>query len=65
MIAGTFWIKVTGGETFQLPIPVGPVIGLWFASHEHFQIDRKIEYAVLLMAALVGFWAPIGLFIYM
>lgn len=65
VIAGSFWVKIISGESFQLPLPIGPVLGLWFASHDHFQIDRKIEYAILIMAALVGFWAPIGLFIYL
>lgn len=62
MIVGSFWVKLTF-ENGQLPVPVGPILGLWYARHEHFQIDRKIEYAILLMAALVGFWAPVGVYI--
>jgi hypothetical protein len=31
--------------------------------HDHFQIDRKIEYAVLLLAMLVGYVAGVGIFI--
>ena len=63
LIAGTLWVKVTYGDTMQIPIPLGPALGILFASHDHFQIDRKIEYAILLMAALVGFWAPVGIFV--
>lgn len=63
MILGSMWIKVTKGETMQIPIPVGFLAGLMFTAHEHFKIDRKIEYAVLLVAMLIGFWAPIGLYI--
>ncbi len=63
LILGSMWIKVTKGETMQIPVPVGLIIGLVFTTHEHFKIDRKIEYAVLLVAMLVGFWAPIGLYI--
>ena len=63
VIIGSLWLKVTKGETTQIPLPVGLVIGLLFASHEHFQIDRKIELAVLLIAMLVGFWAPFGIYI--
>lgn len=64
LIVGSQWVWfVSGDKTSQIPIPVGFVIGLMFASHEHFQIDRKIEYAVLLVAALVSFWVQIGIFI--
>lgn len=62
LILGSLWLKITKGD-MQIPIPVGFVIGLLFATHEHFKIDRKIEYAVLLVAMLLGFWAPIGLYI--
>ncbi len=63
LIIGSIWIKVTKGETNQIPIPIGLIIGLVFTTHEHFKIDRKIEYAVLLVAMLIGFWVPIGLYI--
>lgn len=62
MILGSIWIKITKGDT-QIPIPVGLIIGIIFTAHEHFAIDRKIEYAVLLVAMLVGFWAPFGLYL--
>ncbi len=62
LILGSQWLFITSGDgSVQLPIPLGLLLGLLFARHEHFQIDRKIEYAVLLVAALVGFWAHIGL----
>ena len=63
LILGSLWIKASNGESWQLPVPIGLIIGLVIVTHEHFKIDRKIEYAVLLMAMLIGFWAPIGLFI--
>ncbi len=63
MVLGTLWIKVSNGSGFQLPIPIGLIIGLLFTTHEHFKIDRKIEYAVLLVAMLIGFWAPFGIYI--
>jgi len=63
MILGSIWVKVTKNDVNQLPIPVGFVIGIIFTVHEHFKIDRKIEYAVLLVAMLIGFWAPFGLYI--
>lgn len=63
LMLGTLWLKITHNETLQIPIPVGLIAGLVFTSHEHFQIDRKIEYAVLLVAMLVGFWIPFGIYI--
>jgi hypothetical protein len=64
VILGSLWLKITkDGSTFTVPIPVGLIIGLLFSTHEHFQVDRKIEYAVLVVAALFGFVAPYGLFI--
>jgi uncharacterized membrane protein (UPF0136 family) len=43
-------------------IPIGLILGLlMFASKDHFQLDRKIEYAILLSAAILSFVAPIGL----
>ena len=57
-LLGCLWVQL-GGEG-GVPIPVGLVFGVLLASHEHFQIDRKIEYAVLLVAGVLSFVAPIG-----
>lgn len=63
LVMGSLWLKVTSGETGQFPIPLGFILGVAFARHEHFQTDKKIELAVLLIAMLVGFWAPFGVYI--
>lgn len=64
LIIGAQWLRfVDPGMTRQIPIPVGLIIGVLFASHEHFKIDRKIEYGLLLVAMFVGFWTHQGLFI--
>ncbi|HSX31356.1 MAG TPA: hypothetical protein VLE99_05555 [Candidatus Saccharimonadales bacterium] len=64
MLLGSLWLKIHRADlTTGVPIPVGLIVGLLFTSHEHFQIDRKIEYAVLILAALIGLIAPYGLFI--
>jgi len=63
VILGSMWVKLSHGSGLNIPIPVGLVVGLIFASHEHFRIDRKIEYAVLLVAMLVGYFVPYGLYI--
>lgn len=57
-ILGTIWIKKDG----QAILPIGLVLGLLFASHDHFRIDRKIEYALLLLAAVLGLMG-LGIFI--
>ncbi len=63
VLLGTLWLKASNGNSITFGVPVGFIIGLAFSSHEHFQIDRKIEYAVLLVAMLFGYFAPYGLYI--
>lgn len=60
LLLGSLWIKITSGTELQIPVPIGLLVGLAFVKHEHFQIDRKIDYAILLIAALIGFWLPFG-----
>jgi hypothetical protein len=63
MIVGSLWVKVTSKTSMKIPIPLGLIAGLLFAAHEHFQIDRKIEYAILLLSMFLGFWLPFGIYI--
>lgn len=63
LILGSLWLKLTDGHSVQLPIPVGFLIGLVMASHDRIQLDRKIGFAILLVAMFVGFWAPFGVYI--
>lgn len=64
LIIGTFWVRLVDTQlTRQIPIPLGFVIGVIFARHDHFRIDRKIEYAVLSIAMLIGFWLQSGVYI--
>lgn len=63
VIVGAQWLFVKTGSGAQIPLPAGLLIGFWFASHDHFRIDRKIEYAVLVVAMLVGFFGQVGLFV--
>lgn len=60
LIIGAFWVRIST-ESLVIPLPVGLVIGLAFARTERFQIDRKIEYAILLVSMFVAFWLPVGL----
>ncbi|MBA3758393.1 hypothetical protein H0X10_02065 [Candidatus Saccharibacteria bacterium] len=64
VIVGSQWLWITTADgASQIPLPLGFVIGLMFASHDHFQIDRKIEYAVLLIGAIISFWFQVGIFV--
>lgn len=56
-VCGAQWLFLKS----TVPLPLGLAVGLLFASHEHFQIDRKIEYAILLVAAALGIWLHAGL----
>jgi hypothetical protein len=49
-VFGTIWIKYNGIVIF----PIGLVLGALMAQHDHFAIDRKVEYAILIIAALMG-----------
>ncbi|MEI7683036.1 MAG: hypothetical protein WCJ24_01895 [Candidatus Saccharibacteria bacterium] len=60
LFLGSLWLRIATGSKV-IPLPAGLIIGMVFASHDHFKIDRKIEYAVLLIAMLVSMWLPSGL----
>lgn len=63
LILGSLWIKIYHGQTQTFPVPIGLIVGLILTTHEHFQMDRKIEYAVLLVSMLIGLFAPFGIFV--
>jgi hypothetical protein len=63
VILGMQWLWITQPNGSTYPLPVGLVLGLVFAAHEHFRVDRKIEYAILLAAMLAGFVTKIGIFV--
>jgi hypothetical protein len=54
---GMLWVKING----FMVLPVGLVLGLIIAQHDHFAIDRKIEYAVLVVSTILGLWGGIAL----
>lgn len=63
LIIGSQWVRIESLPDWSIPIPAGLFVGLIFASKDHFKIDRKIEYALLLVAMFVAFWLPLGLII--
>ena len=64
-IIGTVWIQFSSLEPPFNKLPLGLILGLFYAHHEHFQIDRKIELAVLLFATILSYVAPIGAVLYL
>lgn len=60
LVVSTLWIRIESGDSV-LPLPIGAFIALMFAFHEKFQIDRKIELALILIGMFISFWLPIGL----
>lgn len=65
VILGTFWLKFA--EPLQIGgflingFPLGLIIGLIFASHDHFRVDRKIEYAILIVMTILTYFLPAGI----
>jgi hypothetical protein len=67
ILLGSFWIK------FQEPVdlvfmglngvPIGLFIGLIIARQDRFQIDRKIEYVVLIVVTIISYFVPAGIVI--
>ena len=58
-VLGMIWLQL-GGKTI---FPVGALIGFALAQHDKFQIDRKVEYAVILVAAIVAAATGKGFFL--
>lgn len=67
VVLGSLWLKfatpIVIGSIVINALPVGLALGLIFASHDHFQVDRKIEYAVLIIVTILTYFAPAGILI--
>lgn len=67
IVLGSLWIKLGAplhiGAVTVNGIPFGLFIGLLFASHDHFQVDRKIEYALLIVMTVLTYFLPAGIVI--
>lgn len=65
VILGTFWLKFADpiqiGDFLVNGFPLGLILGLIFASHDHFQVDRKIEYAILIVMTILSYFLPAGI----
>lgn len=50
LILGLTWLSVNGHRV----VPVGVILGFAFSKVDALRIDRKIEYALLVVGALLG-----------
>ena len=65
VVLGALWLN------FRVPLELGPFalhglplglcLGLLLASHDHFAIDRKIEYAILVLMTIITMFFPAGI----
>jgi len=63
LIISSLWVRIQTTDGTEIPIPLGAIIAVFYALHDHFQIDRKIELAIILVAMFISFWLPIGIYI--
>jgi len=65
VVLASFWLKFAHplqiGAFALSGLPLGLILGIIFASHDHFQIDRKIEYAILAIMTIITFFLPAGI----
>lgn len=63
LILGMQWLwLVDSNGAVTIALPVGPVLGLFFARHDQFQTDRRLEYVVLLVSGAVSLMVGAGLY---
>lgn len=65
LLLGTFWLKFAQplhiGGFMATGLPLGLILGLFFIhKFENFQANRKIWYAVLIIATVVSYFLPAG-----
>ncbi len=67
VLLGATWIRFATPlhlGTFQLNgAPLGMLFGIVLASHDHFTMDRKIEYAILIIMTILTYFLPAGIIV--
>lgn len=65
ILLGMFWLRFATPFSFAgitiTAFPLGLFVALLFVRHDHFAIDRKIEYPIVLMAAIVSLFFDAGI----
>lgn len=67
VVLGSFWLKfaipLALGPFMLTGIPLGLFLGIFLASRDRFQIDRKIEYTILVIVTVISYYFPSGIVI--
>ena len=67
IILGSLWIKFLNpiqlGSFVFNGFPIGLVLGVFFVSHDNFQINRKIGYAIMIIMTILTYFLPAGIVI--
>ena len=66
LIISTMWLRLSSNGEFsgvELNLPLGSAAAIFLVQFDHFTIDRKIEYVVVLLSSFISFFLPIGLII--
>lgn len=61
LILGLTWIRLGVPVGVVQVLPIGLFIGLIVAVFERFRIGRRIEIAILVIAATISYFSPIGI----
>jgi len=61
LILGLIWIRLGVSIGVIDVLPIGLLIGLIIAAFEKFRIGRGIEIAILIIAATISYFSPIGI----
>lgn len=66
ILLGSFWLKFESpliwGELYLHGLPIGLIIGMFLVGkYEHFQSNRKIWYAILLIVTIISYFLPSGI----
>jgi hypothetical protein len=60
-VLGLVWVELGAPLGPVGALPVGLALGLIFACFEKFRIGRGIEIAILLAAAIISYFSPVGI----
>lgn len=65
IMLGMVWLRFAApvqlGAFTITAFPVGLIVALLFVRHDHFAIDRKIEYPIVIFAAIISFFIGAGM----
>jgi hypothetical protein len=69
VVIGAVWLRfetplhIGGGDIIINGFPIGLIIGLAFATQDHFRVDRKIEFVVLILMSIISCFLPVAVMI--